>query len=68
MPHAMLTVDLPTLVLWGLGDTALLPELIEGLDACVPQLTLETVADATHWIVHEQPQRVITALQRFLQS
>jgi pimeloyl-ACP methyl ester carboxylesterase len=62
----MLTVSLPTLVLWGMGDTALPPELIEGLDAYIPRLTLETVPDATHWIVHEQPQRVIASLQRFL--
>lgn len=66
LPHEMLTVSLPTLVLWGMGDTALPPELIEGLDAYIPRLTLETVPDATHWIVHEQPQRVIASLQRFL--
>lgn len=66
LPRDMLTVGLPTLVLWGLGDTALPPELINGLDEYVPQLTLQTVADATHWIVHEQPQRVIRALQDFL--
>jgi len=68
LPREMLTVGLPTLVLWGMGDTALPPELIVGLDGYIPQLTLETVPDATHWIVHEQPQRVIAALQRFLQS
>jgi pimeloyl-ACP methyl ester carboxylesterase len=62
----MLTITLPTLVLWGLGDTALPPELIEGLDGYIPQLTLQRVPDATHWIVHEQPQRVIAALQSFL--
>ncbi len=68
LPREMLTISLPTLVLWGLGDTALPPELIEGLDDYIPQLTLEAVPDATHWIVHEQPQRVIASLQRFLQS
>ncbi len=68
LPREMLTIALPTLVLWGLGDTALPPELIEGLDDYIPQLTLETVPDATHWIVHEQPQRVIASLQRFLQA
>ncbi|MEQ1657760.1 MAG: alpha/beta hydrolase [Hylemonella sp.] len=68
LPREMLTITLPTLVLWGLGDTALPPELIEGLDDYIPRLTLETVPDATHWIVHEQPQRVIASLQRFLQS
>lgn len=62
----MLTIPLPTLVLWALGDTALPPELIAGLDDYIPRLTLETVPDATHWIVHEQPQRVIASLQCFL--
>ena len=66
LPREMLTISLPTLVLWGLGDTALPPELIEGLEDYIPQLTLETVPDATHWIVHEQPQRVIASLRRFL--
>lgn len=66
LPREMLTVSVPTLVLWGLGDTALPPELIAGLDAYIPQLTLQTVPEATHWIVHEQPQRVIAALQNFL--
>ena len=42
------------------------PELIEGLDDYIPQLTLQRVPDATHWIVHEQPQLVIAALQSFL--
>ncbi|GAB3504342.1 alpha/beta hydrolase [Curvibacter fontanus] len=66
LPRAMLTIPLPTLVLWALGDTALPPELIAGLDDYIPRLTLETVPDATHWIVHEQPQRVIASLQCFL--
>lgn len=66
LPHEMLTISVPTLVLWGLGDTALPPELIEGLEEYIPQLTLERVPEATHWIVHEQPKRVIQSLQRFL--
>ncbi len=66
LPREMLTIALPTLVLWGLGDTALPPELIEGLDDYIPQLTLQRVPGATHWIVHEQPQLVIDALQAFL--
>lgn len=66
LPAAMLTVTVPTLVLWGLGDTALPPELVDGLDAYIPQLTLQRVPDATHWIVHEQAQRVISSLASFL--
>jgi pimeloyl-ACP methyl ester carboxylesterase len=56
------------LVIWGLGDTALLPGLIEGLDDYIPDLTLRTVPAATHWIVHEQPKQVAQWLQEFLQA
>ncbi|MES2425279.1 MAG: alpha/beta hydrolase [Pseudomonadota bacterium] len=66
LPRAMLTVDLPTLVIWGLGDIALPRGLLDGLEDYVPQMTLKTVADATHWIVHEQPERVATLIGDFL--
>ncbi len=66
LPPAMLSVSLPTLVIWALDDIALPPALIDGLDRYVPQLTLQTVPDATHWIVHEQPQRVAQLIGEFL--
>lgn len=68
LPREMLTVDVPTLVLWGLQDTALLPELVEGLDEYVPRLTLEKVPDASHWILHEQPGLVADRLAAFLRQ
>ena len=66
LPQSMLTVDLPTLVIWGLNDIALPPELIDGLDAYVADLTVKTAVDASHWIVHEQAQCVIEMLADFL--
>ncbi len=66
LPHALLTVDLPTLVLWGMDDVALPPELMEGLDRYVPRLKLEKVEGASHWIVHEQPEFVADRLANFL--
>jgi len=66
LPLSMLTITVPTLVLWGLGDTALLPELLDGLETFVPDLTVQKMANATHWLVHEQPDQVIAALQAFL--
>ena len=65
-PKEMFSVTLPTLVLWGLGDIALPPGLIDGLEDFVPQLQLESIEGATHWIVHEQPQLVINHLEKFL--
>jgi pimeloyl-ACP methyl ester carboxylesterase len=49
-------------------DTALPPELIEGLDDYIGQLTLRTVPDASHWIVHEQPELVMQTMGSFLFS
>jgi epoxide hydrolase 4 len=66
IPRAMLEVHVPTLVIWGMGDTALPPGLLDGLEDFVPQLTVHRVDDATHWIVHEQPALVTRQLQQFL--
>lgn len=66
LPREMLTVDIPTLVLWAMEDAALLPELVDGLEEYVPQLTLEKVPGASHWIVHERPQFVAERLAAFL--
>jgi len=66
LPREMLTVSIPTFVLWALLDDALCPELVDGLDEYIPRLTLERVPDATHWIVHERPQFVAARLAGFL--
>jgi pimeloyl-ACP methyl ester carboxylesterase len=68
LPRGMLTVDMPTLVLWGMDDIALPPALVDGLEDYVSQLTLEKVEGAGHWIVHERPQFVADRLAVFMLS
>jgi pimeloyl-ACP methyl ester carboxylesterase len=65
IPRERLTVDLPTLVLWAVDDIALLPGLLDGLDDYVPNMILKKVPGATHWIVHEQPERVAGEIEAF---
>jgi len=60
------TVDVPTMVLWGLADTALLPGNIEGLDDYVSDLTLHTFDGVSHWIAHEIPDTVSDAIDAFV--
>jgi pimeloyl-ACP methyl ester carboxylesterase len=62
-----LRIDVPTLVLWAQDDVALLPCLTDGLDAHIPDLKLQPIDGATHWVVHEQPERVKSAMADFLQ-
>ena len=66
LPPEMLTVSIPTHVIWGTLDTALLPGLIDGLDEYVSNLDLHSFDDASHWIVHEYPERVLSLLTSFL--
>ncbi|RQG95877.1 alpha/beta fold hydrolase [Natrarchaeobius chitinivorans] len=50
-------VDVPTLVVWGRDDVALVPELaIDSYDFC-PNGRLEFLPEASHWVLHERPER-----------
>jgi pimeloyl-ACP methyl ester carboxylesterase len=60
------TVNLPTLVIWGEDDLALPVALIDGLDAYVLQLRLVRVPGATHWIVHERPAFIASEIEKHL--
>ena len=68
IPRELLEVPLRTLVIWGMGDIALPPGLLDGLADFVPRLELERVERATHWIIHEQPMLVAQHLARFLSN
>ncbi|TSE35962.1 alpha/beta fold hydrolase [Tepidimonas charontis] len=66
LPDSLLHVSLPTLVIWGLRDQALLPSLLDGLDAWVPDLRIERLPEASHWLLHEQPAQVMSLIEAYL--
>lgn len=66
LPDAAVTVQVPTTVLWGDADVALLPGLLHGLARWVPRLQLLREPAATHWIVHERPDRVAEVIRGLL--
>ena len=59
-------VRVPTLVIWGEKDTALLTGNLDGLEAYVPTLTVRRIPDATHWVVREKPAEVNRDIREFL--
>ncbi len=59
-------VKVPTLVIWGMRDKALLPIQLEGLDDLVEDLTIERVEEAGHFVPWERPAPVIAAIRAFL--
>jgi epoxide hydrolase 4 len=56
----------PVHVIWGLKDTALLASLLDGLDQLCPNLQITRISDASHWVIHEQPERVNSLIARTL--
>ena len=59
-------VNVPTMVIWGEKDTALLTGNLEGLDAYVPQLTVRRIPEGTHWVIHEQPSVINRYIREFI--
>ena len=66
LPTEAVTSRVPTHVIWGEDDIALPVQLLDGLDAWVPDLRLVRVPGASHWIVHERPELVATEIERSL--
>jgi pimeloyl-ACP methyl ester carboxylesterase len=60
------TVSVPTLVIWGENDAALLPSLTRGLSEWVPRLRVEIVPGAGHWVPYERPEVVNGLIREFV--
>jgi pimeloyl-ACP methyl ester carboxylesterase len=58
-------LQMPVLVIWGMGDKALLPVQLEGLDQLVPDLKIVKV-DAGHFVPWENPGAVNAAIREWI--
>jgi pimeloyl-ACP methyl ester carboxylesterase len=63
---AFAKIHVPTLVVWGMRDPALLPIQLDGLDRLVEDLTVVRLPDAGHFAPWEAPEPVADALGHFL--
>jgi len=66
LPKEMLAVRVPTLVIWGEQDRALLTGNLDGLEEYIEDLTLKRIPDGTHWVIHEQPELVNALIRDFI--
>ncbi len=62
----LVPIQAPTMVIWGMRDPHLGSELAEPLAQWVPNLRMERIPQATHWVQHEAPEEVNALLAGFL--
>jgi pimeloyl-ACP methyl ester carboxylesterase len=65
-PPADPRIRVPTLVIWGRCDAALLPGTAEASIALCDDGRLVWIDEATHWVQHEEPARVNRLILEFL--
>jgi len=66
LPSEMFAVKVPTLVIWGEQDRALLSGNLDGLAEYIEDLTVKRIPDGTHWVIHEQPELVNSLIREFI--
>ncbi|MFZ6774248.1 alpha/beta fold hydrolase [Undibacterium sp. SXout7W] len=59
-------VRVPTRVIWGEKDKALPKSLLNGIEQLVPDVQIQRIPGGSHWVIHEQPERVNTLIRGFL--
>lgn len=65
-PLRPLMINMPTLVIWGMKDHALLPGMLNGIDQYVPDLRIRRINEGTHHVVLEEPELVTRYIREFL--
>ncbi|MDM7860508.1 alpha/beta hydrolase [Alteromonas sp. ASW11-36] len=59
-------IRVPTLVLWGEQDSAFDISVLDGLSEYIDDYTEQRFPDATHWLHHEEPEAISSAISQFL--
>lgn len=59
-------VHCPHLLIWGDADVALQPSSYAGLGQFAPNLSIEHIDGASHWILHEKPREVAALIRGFV--
>jgi pimeloyl-ACP methyl ester carboxylesterase len=59
-------IEVPTLVIWGERDPALLVGLTRGLEEWIPNLRVAILPDAGHWVPYERPRQVNRLIREFV--
>lgn len=59
-------VHVPTLILWGDADHALVKDNLKGIEKFIDNVTVKMLSGVTHWVTHEAPEMVAEEILDFI--
>ncbi len=61
-------INVPTLVVWGLRDTAILPGHLSGLEKWVPNLSVRLYPEDDHWVMMQKAVPVAKDIRAYIEG
>ncbi|NHJ23850.1 MAG: alpha/beta hydrolase [Candidatus Lokiarchaeota archaeon] len=61
-------ITVPTLVIHGMKDVAVLPSVLDGLENYVKDLEIVRAEKSSHWVMHDEPDLVVNQFKRFFKN
>jgi len=58
-------ITVPTLVIHGMKDIAVLPSVLDGLPDYVANLKIVRAENSSHWVMHDEPELIISSFKEF---
>jgi len=58
-------INVPTLVIHGMNDVAVLPGVLEELDSYIEDLKTIKIENASHWVMHDDPVLIASEFRKF---
>jgi pimeloyl-ACP methyl ester carboxylesterase len=58
-------ITIPTLVIHGMKDIAVLSTVLDGLSEYVDDLKIVRAENSSHWVMHDQPELVVSSFKEF---
>jgi pimeloyl-ACP methyl ester carboxylesterase len=61
-------IEVPTLVIHGMKDIAVLPHVLDDLNRYVKNLKIVKSEKSSHWVMHDDPKLVISQIKNFIKK
>lgn len=61
-------IKVPTLVIHGMKDNFVRPTVLDGLSEYVEDLTIVKAEMSSHWVMHDEPETVISSIKEFMKK